>query len=305
MWGNANGQVFFSRHGVVNPQPASPKNLLAKRDFYRMPSLSKRAVEFLGQYVEQTFVDPGARSHATSILHAYVSFSRTESCLDTFPWTSERTKEQMRHVARSVGEQYLGQIERQADAVVEELRQGRIASLDSEVARDFFLLLGIQFFRTRRARAGIREAMKISVSDEGRLGNNVDRVLAHIHGETMGGLLYSRRAEYYGIALRNDTDRAFATGDQPVVNLLASSDGGLPEKTALYYPLSPCSAFLLLPKAVGRALRPMCGNMVRDLNICIADASREIVIGSSVEALERIESERPFRHPEMRAWIVS
>ncbi len=149
-WGNTKGQVFFSRHGVVNPQATNPANLLSARDFYRMPLLNERATEFLGQYVEQVFVNPDVRTHAEKILQAYIRFSRTESFLGSSSLASECTKEKMRRAATSVAEQYLSQIESRADPIVEELRHDHITVLDSEVACDFFLFLGIQFFRTRR-----------------------------------------------------------------------------------------------------------------------------------------------------------
>ena len=171
-WGTTNGQVFFSRHGVVNPQPTNPANLLAKRDFYRMPLLNERATEFLGQYVEQVFVNPDVRTHAEKILQAYIRFSRPESFLGSSSLASECTKEKMRRAATSVAEQYLSQIESRADPIVEELRHDHITVLDSEVACDFFLFLGIQFFRTRRTRVGIRQAMRNSLSDEEALGRS-------------------------------------------------------------------------------------------------------------------------------------
>ncbi len=128
-WGNTNGQVFFSRNGVVNPQPTNPANVLAKRDFYRMPLLNERDIDSLGQYVELSFANPNVRAHAKSILQAYVSFSRTESCVDGLPLTSECTKERMRRAAKSVGEAYFSQVESRADSIVEEVRRGHVTVL--------------------------------------------------------------------------------------------------------------------------------------------------------------------------------
>ncbi len=303
-WGTANGQVFFSRHGVVNTLPTNPANLLAKRDFYRMPLLTERAIRFLGQYVERSFADPHVRAHAKNILYAYVSFSRLEVCVDKLPLASASTKEQVRRTGTTVGEHYLSRIENRATTVLEELRRGNVTVLDSEEAEDFFLFLGIQFLRTRTAREGISQAVEISLPDAGSFAKGVEQVLAHIHGETMGGLLYSQRSGHRGIVLQNDTDRAFVSGDQPIINLLAPLDDSAPTKTVLYYPLSPYRAFLWLPKAVGRALRPVSSEMVKDLNVWIADASHECVIGNSLAAVEAVEVQRPFRRPEMARWIV-
>ncbi len=52
-------------------------------------------------------------------------------------------------------------------------------------------------------------------------------------------------------------------------------------------------------------MKPVCADMVKDLNVWIAEASREFVIGNSVAMVEATECGRPFRRPEMTGWIVS
>ena len=76
---------------------------------------------------------------------------------------------------------------------------------------------------------------------------------AQIYGQTLGHSLYLRSDEYRNLILENEAGQSFITGDQPVLNLLAPEEG-VPQELALYYPLSPRRAFLLLEKKVARRL---------------------------------------------------
>jgi len=68
----------------------------------------------------------------------------------------------------------------------------------------------------------------------------------------IGGSLLRDRSLFRIVLLRNDTDLAFITGDQPVINVNDERDfKGVPVEIELYCPLSPKLAmwFVLASKA--------------------------------------------------------
>ena len=79
------------------------------------------------------------------------------------------------------------------------------------------------------------------------MGVDVSRIwdiLALIFGFNIGCGLFLERKKRRLIAVRNDTDVPFITGDQPVMNLHGTGEMP-PEILSLYYPISPRLAVYL------------------------------------------------------------
>ena len=101
----------------------------------------------------------------------------------------------------------------------------------------------------------------------------------------LGASLFFDRKKVEITFLENKTDLGFITGDQPIVNLLATRDGSPPEELAFYYPLAPDLAIILSPREF--KLKPINCEMFEELNDLIAWKSKHFVISNTVTMLQK------------------
>ena len=309
-WANADGQVFFSRNGVIHPNPTNPENLMAQRDFNRLPDLSMEALLLVDHLaVRDPELDPVLRSNNAMILNLYAQFLRLKAQRDGSDDTTPEERERLEKAAIRLHENYLGKIEGIVAPITDSLRSGCTEVLrDTENRFYFYLFLGLQLFRTRKMRREIKRILRANYRDvfdsfDAREAEGVAMLYGQTFGQSVGGALFLRSAEYRDLILENEAEEPLIAGDQPLVNILAP-ERGIPEEMALYYPLSPRMAFLLLEKRVARRVSPIYSEMVRDLNLCVAAAAHECLVGDSLKALKDIEKARPFEQPDMRRWLV-
>ena len=307
-WGDADGQVFFSRNGVVRDAPTNPRNLMAQRDFYRLPDLSMDALVFVAQLVRQQ-EDPDLRSPNETILNLYAQFLVLKAEVDGSASTPLEERERVERIAIRLHELYFSNLEGTVAPIVDSLRDGSTAVLRNRENRyRLYLFLGLQLLRTKKLRGQIDRILRDPSLGGHRFASaeaeGIAMLCAQIYGQTIGHSLYLRSDEYRSLVLENEAEESFITGDQPLLNLLAPEEG-VPQELALYYPLSPRRAFLLLEKKVARRFAAVCSEAVRDLNLCTAAAAHETFVGDSAGAIRNIEQARPFRPPDMRRWLVA
>ena len=73
----------------------------------------------------------------------------------------------------------------------------------------------------------------------GNVTERIRHVYCHCIATNVGATLCRDRSDFELLFLRSPTSNGLITGDQPVVNLLATHDGTEPSELALYYPLFP------------------------------------------------------------------
>ncbi len=280
----------------MNRQSTNPANLMAERDFYKFPRLTDGDLALLLQTVQLT-KDPDMREMSALNLLRYFSWSEF---LGIAAYLPEPQRRRIHDRAIQTEESFLSEIEGRAAPTIEALRQGNERALDSSrAARDFFIFLGLQFCRTKPMR-GMAQRIFTSAPDLPRgVSAAVAQPLASMMGFNLAYVLLADMDETLVLAPRNDTGTTFVVGDRPVVNIAVPLDGSPTRSRVLYYPLSPHRAFVLLPKKVAKSLAPVSVEMVRDLNVWMAEASTEFLVGHSYEALEAVEAQRPFARPSM------
>jgi hypothetical protein len=121
---------------------------------------------------------------------------------------------------------------------------------DVRLAGSFLRALALQSLRTKKRREAMRTLVRIPLA-----GAAMERMwgpMSHMLAINIGGSLLRDRSLFRIVLLRNDTDSALITGDQPVINVNDERDfKGIPAEIELYYPLSPKLAmwFVVASKA--------------------------------------------------------
>jgi len=255
-------------------------NVAVEKDFYKLRELTKADIEYVIRIIKCN-TDPAARTVLEKFL-AQLGFPGWLLANAHLIGNSE-LEAQVRHEIISAEEKYHASLERDMVPIIASLRR-RDASFydDDKQCEGFLYFLCVQYLRTKRMRD------QVAPITTGSKGFNVDRcwnVLRHIFAANLGASLYPERKQRSLLILENDTSSPFITGDQPIINLLASS-----KLLAFYYPLSPTTAIILdeVKCRCGYTSGPVSTEQVEKLNGRIRDASHSQVYGCSREVLESL-----------------
>ena len=291
---NEDGFIHCSRNGTMLPA-TNPRNIMAERDFYKLPHITKADVNFLKVFIGSTGVAVLRGSHRNLVGElAYVA--RANELIQSSDRTSTVEKRYVQDVVIEIEEKLQGQIEQDALPLLEELRKKRSGFvIVDEMAITFFHFLAHQYFRTKRIRAAIAEEFSIIGPDHdwARLTN----IVCHIGAVNVGASLFVDRNEFDIIFLDDRDDVGFITGDQPVVNLMGTGDSRKTTELALYYPLAPDLSCLVVPRERKLHSLDIHGAIVEELNDLVAWESSSFLVASSNGILERIGSRPSLTRP--------
>ena len=260
---------------------------MAERDFYRLSELTKLDVMFFEAWLARH--NREMRSIHRSLLIALGRIANGNALVQNSKTASEDEKSYVRSLAIEMEEKLQWEIEERALPLVDELRRKRTGFLDEDQnAMTFFQFIAHQYFRTK----SIREAMAnaLCLEDTGQDFSRIGKILCYCAAENVGGSLYVDRRNTDVVFLENSTEVGFMTGDQPIVNLMATDDESPPDDLVLYYPISPNLAVLIAPKQFRFRSREVCRQIVQQLNEFIAWKSRHFLVGYSRRDLQTFKT---------------
>ena len=242
-WQQGNGLLNCLRDGRVFS--TNPTNVMAERDFYRLDNFKRSDLVFMEEWIRTN--ESHLRGMHRRLFGRLAYIAAANELIQRDPTTSPEEKAGVQAFVIETEEKLHGVTEREAVRFLSELRGKRADFLsDDENAIIFFHFLGHQYFRTKRIRNAIGKALSKSQPDQdyGRLKN----VLCYCFATNLGASLFVDRSGFDVVFLTNSTDLSFLTGDQPVVNLMGSTNDIAPKEMALYYPVSPSLSLLLAPR---------------------------------------------------------
>jgi Protein of unknown function (DUF4238) len=203
--------------------------------------------------------------------------------------TRERARQFVERFRAEAVESFHTHVEGNAIPLLARARQGDLSFYgDDEGAARFLHFLALQFMRTKgpQQRAGELGEDPTGL-DLARVWNIVTPMFATAHGV----VLFSERKRRTLTRIANETGVPFITGDQPVVNLLASPSRDRDvDAVSLYYPIGPDSA-LLLSDEDKPPLYPATGlsrGQASELNERLAQACHRQVFAASKASLEAL-----------------
>ena len=296
-WQDEDGLVRCARNGEILPF-TKPRNIMAERDFYKLPRITKADAEFLQAFVGSTKSMELKEAHRY-LIYALAHISNFSELIQRSERASSEEKRYAQGVVIEIEEKLQGQIEQDALPILDELKNKRSAFISTdETAITFFHFIAHQYFRTKRIRTAIGEELS-------QIGPNHDfaglaNIVCHIAAVNVGSNLFVDRNEFDIVFLDDGDEHGFITGDQPVVNLLGTGDSRETTELALFYPLSPDLSCLVVPREYQVHSANIAGTVVDELNDLVAWESRNFLVGKSNERLQYIfnkaSSTRPSGH---------
>ena len=278
-WKQEKGIINCLRDGKIFP--ANPKNVMAERDFYKLPQLTKADVEIFEFFMQAT--PPELKEVNLNLIKNLAFLTNANDLIQSQEGIPEAVRLDSQATIIEAEEKLHEQIESDALPVLEELRQKQTNFLcNDKTAISFFHFIAHQYCRTKRIRESVGE---ILYSFPNRDCSHLQNLLCHCFANNMGASLFFDRSEFDIVFLDNTTDLGFITGDQPMVNLMGTRNGTPPEEIALYYPLAPDLAFILLPREY--KLCSMNIDMIKELNDLIRWESKNFLVSNSTTVLEQ------------------
>lgn len=263
-----------------------PSNIMVQRDFYRIGALTSADVATLRALLVRDETSPALRDLHRQLIKQFHRLATLGTIAQADPRFHSRHKRLIRDAVIQAEERLHGGIEQRAMPILRALRNEDPGVMhDTATSVDFFNFLSHQYFRTKAIRDAMSNGLRALVPAD--TAERIRHVFCHCIATNVGASLYGDRHHFELLFLRSPTPQGLITGDQPVVNLLATHDGDAPAEVAFYYPLTPSLAMILSPKSLD--LRPAIARVaapcVRELNDLIAWKSVRFLVARSASFL--------------------
>ncbi|RMA59362.1 uncharacterized protein DUF4238 [Acidovorax sp. 100] len=214
----------------------NPRHAAVETDFYKLNTLTAGDIALLERLIESS--PQQSRAALENFVRMFSVEHRPRSTSDGIA-SGIGSEAAVRKDQIQAEEDYHARVEARALKTLNALRSGDIQILpDGSELLHFCYFLAVQMFRTKGLKERVLSRMKMMDESE-YLTSNSWNIQSHIYAANVGFSIYAARASAPVRVVRNNTDRPFITGDQPVVNLYGKGDGLPPIHMAIYYPISP------------------------------------------------------------------
>ena len=258
-----------------------------KRDFYKLKEVNSDELEFIKQLIIVRSREHLQKLHSRFV-RQYNYIFQFKKYIESKDINDKEIYDLLEALIHNLEEDLHTDIELTAIKYIESILREDIQFYDTdEGCMDFIYFLSVQYWRTERSKQSAIEAVGniTTINFE-----NVWNILSHIFAINMGWVLYAERKVFKMVLLKNETVKELITGDQPVINALASL--GLskipPTDIELYYPVSPKLAILISEREEYRSARLKLLNEseVISYNNMIVENSLSQIYATSVRVLE-------------------
>ena len=266
----------------------NPANIMLQRDFYRVGALTNEDVATLRAMLMGEETSPHLRDHHRNLIEQFRWLATLDAIAQSVPDLPSEHSTAARNAVIEAEERIHASIERRAVPILRALRNEDAHVIhDDDASTDLFHFISHQYFRTKAIRDTVEKGLRAVVPADS--AERVRHVFCHCIATNVGWTLYRDRADFELLFLRSPTPECLVTGDQPVVNLLATHDGTEPAELALYYPLTPSLAMILSPKSLHlrSPVAVATASDVRELNDLVAWKSARFLVASSDRILPR------------------
>ena len=282
-WQQLNGFVHCLRQGKVFS--SNPKNLMVERDFYALKTISRTDVAFILAFFMKS--NPHLLRINWNLLVEWATIANMNEVLQKEENVLPSDKSYMRQVVIESMEKFHANIESGFVPILQELRNQKTRFMTSDMtAIQFFHFVAHQYFRTKLMRNRISDGLRRE--NNGQDFSHLTNTMCAFFANNLGGTLFVDRSDFSINFLNAPNGTSFITGDQPIVNLLATGDDTPPKELALYYPISPKLAVLLAPKRCQTSFRIVTLEVMENLNSHIGWNSSEFLVSYSKDTLTQI-----------------
>ena len=281
----------------------SVRGLAMARHFYRCSSLSPSQLEIIRIFSSKAEADI-QRGH-TNILSNYLQIQLRERLLSQLGNTDANATKALDVLKANFLENLHTLHENEAKPILARLANEEITPLqDDRELLHLSIFLGHQFART-----SIFKQQCLTVADS-RIREDMEGCwwfLSYMFGVNMGSMIYKSRPNLNFCLLVNETGTKFITSDHPVVNVhgdLEEDEILPPEKSDIFYPISPTVAFMASDSdRFASGLNSVDENFVINMNQKISKASEKTIFGMAPEDIRPYQRNVGARLTKIRQFL--
>jgi hypothetical protein len=264
------------------------------KDFYKLKEINPRDIEIINKIaIEPT--PPGLQEINKRWLLLFNSVFQLKHDLEQRGLNNNQTDKLLDEFIQNAEEDLHENIESNAIVYIESMLNEDLNFFKTEQGyMDFMHFLCVQYMRTNKIKSNILNNVAQSKSIEVEVIERIWNILSHIYATNMGKVFYEERHSHHIFLLKNETQKEFITGDQPVINTYFTGNVNkeLPKEVEFYYPLSPKLA-ILITKIIYDLLSDkilLNEDEVDKYNLMIIEQSHSQIYASSGKVLNDISS---------------
>lgn len=280
-------KIFCLREdNIINP------NLIGigqQRDFYKLKELDQKDVEFIRSIAINTAPDHLKKGHEKLLGNFTIVFKLKDKLSNIPSELHGEVLELYETTIHNLEEDLHSGIEGSAIKYIQLLLEEDTSFFKTDKGfLDFIYYICVQYMRTKK----IRESIILSFREQ---NTNVPmdkcwNLLSHMFATNMGWNIYKDRKNYKMVLIKNNSNKEFITGDQPVVNIFTNNipKNTQPDRLAFYYPISPKLAILIIENKYfhGTNLLNYSEEEVDSHNLVIFNKSHEQIYSQSPITLQ-------------------
>lgn len=277
------GKVWVLRHREKKVFHAATRNIAVENHFYKLQPVTEEDLALIRLLLLDSAPDYVKERCETLIHNMTVPMAikmavdpENPELIEISAWLEERIINAQEDLHCDVEEGLVPAIDGMLDGKTEFYRE-------KDSAQEFIHAICFQYMRTKKMREGMEAIGPAPVP-----GSDMKRcstLYMLIATMRFADSLYRRRDQFKIVLLDNETAIPFITGDQPIINVHATSSEALPERLELFYPLSPRRAMTLLELSRERSTA-LSINEVQEFNELILWNSYEQVFSNSRQYLD-------------------
>lgn len=280
---------IFSLRNKKNIINTSTRNLASKRYFYKITNLTYNDCQLIRKIFIDRCTEPmksmmeGWVTTIEMAIKTYDELVRHNGIIDDI-------KDEKELLLRNVLEELYADIESRAIIPLSKVQLGDLSFItdsndEDEIDIDFITYLSFQYFRTNK----IKQSVKESVGNSSLMFNDFDdafNLIVPVLSTPFSINLYMqiKKKEMYCYYIKNSTETAFITGDQPIINTKAKFSSNTDE-LELYYPLSPSRALIITKEKNLDTEWPI--EKVKEYNDKIEQQSLELIFAKDKDELKQ------------------
>lgn len=255
-------------------------NIGQQRDFYKLKELSSEDIDF----IKKLAIDPAQEHLAalhSNLLNTFSAVFKIKNVIENNKIDDPEIKHALDIAIHNLEEELHCSVEGVGEKYLRLLYQEDISFWNNEDdIMHFSYFLSVQYMRTKKIKANLCSQF------DGMLLERTERIwnlLAHMLATNIAWSFYADRDSCSLILLKNEAELNFIAGDQPCINIKANSTpaGEIPDRIALYYPVTPKLAILLQDESCVERVRSIKEQDVKKYNALMYANSHEQIFAQS------------------------
>lgn len=226
-------------------------NVAQERDFYKLRDLNSAEIQFANAFIKSLESSPSIFSEINkNWVSLFTVLRKLDRGLAPHEIFSKELHGDIDTMIHNMEEDFHAMIETKLGCYIDKILKEDADFFETGIGYfELCYFLTLQYLRTKKMQQSVSSStantQEILQSHKDVNIDNIWPILRHVIAVNITVNLIQRRDFFSLTLLKNQSNKEFLAGDQPVINTYATSKTTVSEKLEYYYPLSPKLAILI------------------------------------------------------------